>query len=732
MSEVFKDDVKPEPHIAALNEADEIRRLFELTEPKYNPYRGEYDKIVTDCYNFKEGREWDGPDIAALIPYDVPALGMGRITRVLDIVDGIRENTGNKIKIVKRAMGDEAVATILDKVREYVYYCGDFDMARDEAFAGLKDVGLGMRKIGYDPTANGGEGEIWCEAIQIEEVGWSFTRKKNFNDVRWYWEHHTMDWEDAIRLNPKMAGEINSMKAVQVKKWDEMKGGAVKGQLGNDYQTARIDGEKSYSYPDQVHVWEIWCKRTIPYKIVAVPQAQQIAPPTVASPEGQGQTAVNPDGGLTPNIPPDNAAPVQTPFGVPPPPPVPTFKKVPHDYQEQQGEESVSAGMDTEWYQNIICTGKTKQGAILLTPLGGVKSEFDFDPYIAMISQFKKSGAPTGLIEKCIPHEIRGNIAWAQKVAFNNKAIKAPIVTEGNALDIENAIQQSKLGAYLHIPMGTKIVQLNTTPQVNLQALEEIAAAKEDMDFIAAASEPVLRGQAQASESGISIAKRQDAAVTSVNKWVKAEKDSELVLGRKVLKMIIKKIPPDKMARIVGEDFFYQTLGYTQTPMGLVHTGKIDPVTQQVVAPPVPLPLTLETEHYDVTIQDQALSDFNKQQSFNAAAELTQLGVGFDAEFMINNAPLKNPEEALASHNKWKADIVRQMQQIIQIQQQQLEQLGQAQPKQGGGGNGKPPQRGNARRGKSAPQAGAQSMIGGAGPGSPVGGGMGIGNPMGS
>jgi hypothetical protein len=700
MSEVFK-DVKPEAHIAVLNEADEIRRLFELTEPKYNPWRADYDKICTDCYNFKELRQWDSPDIASLIPYDVPALAVDRINRVLDVVDGIRENTGNKIKVIKRAMGDEAVATILDKVREYVYYCGDFDMARDEAFAGLKDVGLGMRKIGYDPTANGGFGEIWCEAIQVEEVGWSYTRKKNFNDVRWYWEHHTMDWEDAAKLNPKMAGQIQTLKAVQVKKWDEMKGGAVKGQLGNDYQTARMDGEHSYSYPDQVHVWEIWVKRTIPYKIVASME-QPPLPPV----DGQGGIAVDGAGQLTPNVP-----------VAPAPPPIPKFKKVPHDYQEQEGEESVSAGVDTEWYQNIICTSKTKNGSILLTPSGGIKSEFDFDPYVAMVSQFKKSGAPRGLIEICIPHQMRANIGWAQKTAYGNKTIKAPLVTTGNALDIENAIQQTRLGAYLHLPTGTTLVQLNTNPNPNLQALEEIASAKEDMDFAAAASEPVLRGQAQASASGISIAKRQDAAVTSINKWVKAEKDAELVLGRKVLKMIIKKFTPEKLARIVGEQFFYQTLGYQMTPLGLLPTGIIDPVTGQKMGEAIPLPLTLDVEHYDVQIQDEALSDFNKQQSFNAAAELVQMGFGMDADYMISNAPIKNPEEALASHNRWKTDIVRQQQAVIE---QLTQALGIVQKQQGSTSQ---PQRANARKGKAAPESGIRSMLGGAGPGSPVGNG---------
>ena len=80
------------------------------------------------------------------------------------------------------------------------------------------------------------------------------------------------------------------------------------------------------------------------------------------------------------------------------------------------------------------------------------------------------------------------------------------------------------------------------------------------------------------------------------------------------------------------------------------------------------------------------------------------------------NAPIKNPEEALASHLRARNDIIKQQQQIIETLSQMLNV-------KGGNGQGQNPQgqHRNAKRGRSQPQAGQRSMTGGTSPLSPVG-----------
>jgi hypothetical protein len=332
-----------------------------------------------------------------------------------------------------------------------------------------------------------------------------------------------------------------------------------------------------------------------------------------------------------------------------------------------------------------------------------------------MCAERMKSGAPIGYVQRVIPHQKRYNIAWAQKTGWNNKAIKSPIIAQEGSIDPQNAVQQSSLGAILWTKKGTPMPVVNQVPQVNLQAIEEMNAAARDMDFTAAASEGALVGNAAASDSGIKLAEQQNAAVTPLNKWVHADGMSELEFARKVLYLIIEKIVsnPQRTMRIVGQQKFLQVFGPT-----------IDPQTGKMIAPPIQPP-TNDTAMYDVVVEDQSISDLNKQQSFNATMALHGQGILFEDDFMIKNAPIKNVDEALASNAKAQQDMIRMLMQKVQMLEQQLSQAVKMIPKNPGqGGSSKPSggnQAANAQRGKAQPQTGPQSMIGGTAPGTLLG-----------
>jgi hypothetical protein len=268
--------------------------------------------------------------------------------------------------------------------------------------------------------------------------------------------------------------------------------------------------------------------------------------------------------------------------------------------------------------------------------------------------------------------------------------------------------QQSSFGSILRLKVGEELVQVNLQPGVNLQAIEEGAAADRDMDFAASASEPVLSGAAGSSSSGIQLVRQQDAAITPLNKWVQADSESELVFHRKVLKLAIKAYPPELMARIVGEQKFFSSLGYMLTPAGPVPNMQPDPVTGQPPIPPVPLPLQLDVVQYDVKIENKSVSDFDKQQSFNAAIELKNGGTLLDDDFMIRNAPLKDVDAAIQSNKIARMDVIRMLMAQVEMLQGELQTMQKMVPKESKGNPN-----GQGSKGKSAPQGGKRSMVGG-------------------
>jgi len=670
MPDVFEKDIEVVNSQSTAEEQNVIKKLFELVEAKANPWKLAHNEIVKENYNFCELRQWDGADMQLLALADVPTLAIDRINRGLDYINGVRANTGNTMKIVKREQGDDRVASLLQACAEYAEYCGDFQKPRDEAFDSMAKTGMGLRVLGYDPTARGGIGELWCENFPVEDCGWSKTASKELDDISWWWRRTVQSWEDAMADNPEKAGILKGMKTVLASEWEKIKGGSTTGSLVQDYGALVTSGDPSLSYQDQVDKYEFWLRRRIPVRKI-----------------GSIQFIPLPDGNVMP---------------------VPQVREEAVDYKPQELEQDLGVSVNETWEQFIVASAGNMQNATLLKQS---VSKYPFSPLVGMCAAMKKSGQPFSYVEMVIPHQKRINIAWAQKTTFNNKAIKAPLAIKNlDPAMIDSKILNSQLGTILAIGPNEDVINVNITPNVDLQAIEEGQSAREDMDFAAASTEPVLRGQSGSQDSGIKLSMQQNAAVTPLNKWVKAEKLSELAFWRKALHIIIAEFSPERMQRIVGDENFFKIV-----------IGKIDPVKGIPLQPPLQLPLNVDVAHYDVEITDSALSDFNKQQSFNAVESLVSLNVPFTDSYRIQNAPIKDVDSAIASNEEARNDIIRQQQMIIEGLQSQLEMtqklipteskvaMGQAGAKMKKSSN----QKKNAQTGASQSQAGMRSMVGG-------------------
>jgi len=687
---LFDKDVKEEIPLVAADEQEIIAKCFDYVDHRHNPWKKGWEKTIVECYDFVELRQWDGSDMQLLAMTGVPTLSIDRIGRGIDVIQGIRANTDNRKRIVPRESGDDRVAKLLDKVADFVDYNGNFGETRDEAFSSMIKIGEGIRKLGFDPE----KGEVWCEFVPSEDIGYSGSKSKQLDDATWVWHRQMMYWESAMRINPEKAGQLKAMRNNLVSQWDKMRGSNTKGSFVQDYGNLVVTTYDNREYiPDQVEIWEFWFERKVPFSKIG--SIESIP----------GQTVVGPDG---------------TPFQLPDQS-VPRVRNEAADYQPLGGEQHLGIGVKTSWEQFIIASSGGKANGMLLKQ---ATSKYPFHNYVRTCAEVKKSGQPFGYVERVIPHQKRKNIAWSQKVTYNNKAIKSPLVGR-NIENIEDKIQQTQLGAMLLLNKNEEVINLNVQPQVNLYALEESSAADRDMDFAAGATEPVLRGSSEPSSSGIKLSLQQNAAVTPLNKWVNAERLAELSFWRKCLTIMITEFPVEKMARILGQEEFINVV-----------VGKRDPLTGQPVQQPLQFPLQLSTEEYDVVIEDTAVSDMANQQSFNAMMAMRGSEIPFEDDTIIKNAPIKDVDDAIASNERAKSDIMKQMAQTIQMLQAQLEQtqklippenrMPQA-PKNGKGAN----QHANAATGKHAPQAGQNSMLGGAGYAQSGMGGMGGASGMG-
>jgi hypothetical protein len=651
-----------------------ITSLFKLVDSQMIPWRQLWEyQTLSECYNFRELKQWNGADMQMLALSDTPSVPIDRMGRVFDTINGIRKNTGNKVRVVKRETGDDKLAEVLDEVFDCVEYAGSFEDVYDTAFDdGMLTTGIGIVKFGYDPTSNGGEGEIFAEHIPIEHAGWSKTHSKTLSDVSWCWFHQLMDWEDAIPLNPAKINELKAIKTTAGEEWERIKMNNTQGTfLANDYGVPGAKAEIKYTYPDQVHIWEFWKLKRVPLKKIAKfnPQTDQMGNPILDV--------------------------MQRPVANP----VPEVRQDAFDYKPLDNEIDLGVNVQEEWWQTIIATDNSKSNGIILKE---EKAKYKFAPILAMCADMKKSGAPFGLAEKLIPHQKRINIAWAQKIAFNNKSLKTPLITRG-VTDLDSKLQSSKIGAVLNLTGTEEIVSYNLPTPQNLQAIEEGNMARMDMDFIAAASEPVMRGAAETSTSGLQLSMQQSAAITPLNKWVDAEKKFMRDFGRRILEIIITEFSPEKIIRILGKEKFAKY--FMPQP---------DPLTGQM-SEPLQFPFDVDAVSYDVEIQEQAVSDLNKQQSFNAAMALGGRDM-FTDDYLIENAPIKNVDDALISAEKKRQDIINQLMMQLQMLQEQLNQTEKLVPKEN-----KPNQIKNAQRGKNQPQAGRQSMLGGSGTNNPIG-----------
>lgn len=647
--DIFKDI--PEEGVVTLPENTPVLdELLKLTQARAAPWRVDWLNQIQKNYMMKELVQWGDTDRSALDAYGVPNIAVDRINRGLDNINGIRENSESTQKVTKKELGDQRIADLLSIITDHVREDGEFSEPIDQAFDDLKDTGIGILKLAFDAPNR----RITLAQVNPEDFVWSKAKRKSLEDIGWCYEHQTMDWGKAIAILPEHAGKLKSMRTVAASEWDELHKGSGQNVTARNKDYGEETNQGSAPYDDQVHIFDFWVERVIPFNVI------------------QTEEMVN---------------------GVP----TPNVQKVSLSDTPEQSQ-IVNSGVDTQWYQFIVASGDKNGKNGFLARVR--PHQWPWHPFVMMIADRKKNGAPRGYIEIVTPHQVRINLAWAQKMAYNNKSIKSPLFVR-NLKDISKAIVQSSIGAIFNLKGQEKVETVNVVPPLQLEAIEEGMSAREDMDFAAAATEAPLRGASGSSESGIKLSLKQDAAITPLNKWTKAERVAKKHLWKKALEMIISLYSHEEIVRIVGIQQFLELAGYmwdveSKTLVPMLE----DPLTGEQIIP-IEFPLDLSIAKYDVKIEDKSVSDYNKQMSFNAIEALVAGGVLLDEEYRIRNAPVHDVPAALASNKKAKMDRLRQLEMALNMLMEENDMLKKQVPSQQGA------------QGRAAPQAGRRSMVGG-------------------
>jgi len=280
-------------------------------------------------------------------------------------------------------------------------------------------------------------------------------------------------------------------------------------------------------------------------------------------------------------------------------------------------------------------------------------------------------------VEKVAPLQKLINVSAAQVIAYNNKLVKSPLIAEEGSLDLERAKTSSEYGSILFVKRGYRFPMINTLTPLNIASTEIGQQARVDFDVIAASTEPVMRGvDPQADSSGVKLGILTQNASTSLNPYIRAENFTRRWFWEKIVYIVQKKYTTQRMFRVAGEVFAINV------PMMGIEGQVVQRMNDVTVG------------KYDVMIEDSSISDFERQQEFNAFLAMKQMGAPISWELIGQRAPVKNPEMLLKDMKQQEMLIA----QAMMIPQPQTP------------GNG---QKGKKAEGGNAPQAGTRSMMGG-------------------
>jgi hypothetical protein len=184
-------------------------------DPKYTKFRKWIERDIDaardwrdeakDAFDFYAGHQWDDRDVAKMTEENRPVITFELVGPMVRAVSGLQSTNRQQVQYHGRGLEDGPNAEIWTEAARWFLEQNDGADAEDEAFTDCCICGIGFTETRLDYDLHP-DGEPMVERVDPYEMGWDHNaRKKNLADARRIWRARDMTLGEAKEMFPKIA-----------------------------------------------------------------------------------------------------------------------------------------------------------------------------------------------------------------------------------------------------------------------------------------------------------------------------------------------------------------------------------------------------------------------------------------------------------------------------------------------------------------------------------------------
>ncbi len=155
-----------------------------------------------ECYDFRDGRQWDEADSAKLQLENRPCVTFNRVASVIDSVAGLEISNRQEVRFIPRQLGASGVNDLLTDAGKWVRDECNAEDEESDCFSDLIICGVGCTetRIDYDEDP---DGKLIIDRVDPLEMYWDASAtKRNMNDARHVFRVKQVGIEQAREMFP--------------------------------------------------------------------------------------------------------------------------------------------------------------------------------------------------------------------------------------------------------------------------------------------------------------------------------------------------------------------------------------------------------------------------------------------------------------------------------------------------------------------------------------------------
>lgn len=187
----------------------DIVELMHERRTRAGQHSANWRKEARECYEFRDGDQWDGGDRAVLEEAGRPVVTFNRTGPIIDSVAGYEINNRHEARFFPRTINDRQVNDTFTEAARWVRDMCDAEDEESDVYIDALTTGMGWARTRVDYTEDM-DGKIVEERVPVLNVFWDDkARKHNVLDANWlvYQEWWNVDdvhdeWPDAGPVEP--------------------------------------------------------------------------------------------------------------------------------------------------------------------------------------------------------------------------------------------------------------------------------------------------------------------------------------------------------------------------------------------------------------------------------------------------------------------------------------------------------------------------------------------------